>query len=131
MSRKQQMDNQFDTLSRSYHDNYLQYATTGKESYKTAYESAEEGLKSIVDSLNKQVHDNSVTINETLGSNAKSMLAEKQSDLNNIGIGIHKQKDRVTAAQMRQPPPPPPVSHQSQYTLIGVLLVTIVILQVF
>ena len=55
------MDNQFDTLSRSYHDNYLQYATTGKESYKTAYESAEKGLKSIIESLSKQVHDNTET----------------------------------------------------------------------
>jgi len=125
------MDNQFNTLSRSYHDNYLQYATTGKESYKTAYESAEKGLQSILDSLNKQVHDNTTAIKDTLGSNGKSMLAEKQSNLNNIGIGIHNQKDRVTAAKMREPPPPVPFSHQSQYTLIGVLLVTIVLLQVF
>jgi hypothetical protein len=125
------MDNQFNTLSRSYHDNYLQYATTGKESYKTAYESAEQGLQSILDSLNKQVHDNTTAINDTLGSNAKSVLTEKQDALNNIGIGIHNQKDRVTAAHMRQPPPPVPFSHQTQYNLIGVLLVTIVLLQVF
>jgi len=125
------MDNQFDTLSRSYHDNYLQYATTGTESYKTAYESAEQGILSILDSLSKQVHDNTTAINDSLGSNAKSVLAEKKDGLNNIGMGIHNQKDRVTAAQMRQPPPPVPFSHQSQYTLIGVLLVTIVLLQVF
>mgnify|MGYP002654671728 CR=1 FL=1 len=131
MSRKQQMDNQFDTLSRTYHDNYLQYATTGKESYKKAYEAAEDGLQSIIDSLSKQVHDNTTSINDALGSNAKSMFADKQDALNNIGIEIHKQRDRVTAAQMRQPPPPVPFSHQTQYNLIGVLLVTIVLLQVF
>ncbi len=125
------MDNQFDTLSRSYHDNYLQYSTTGKESYKTAYEAAEKGLQSIIDSLSKQVHENTTAINDTLGSNASSDLAAKQDSLNNIGIGIHKQRDRVTAAQMRQPPPPVPFSHQTQYNLIGVLLVTIVLLQVF
>jgi hypothetical protein len=124
------MDNQFDTLSRSYHDNFLQYATTGKDSYKKAYESAEQGLQSILDSLSKQIHDNTTAINDTLGSNAKSVFAEKQDALNNIGIGIHNQKDRVIAAQMRQPPPPVPFSHQPQYTLIGVLLVTIVLLQV-
>jgi hypothetical protein len=125
------MDNQFDTLSRSYHDNYLQYSTTGKESYKTSYEAAEKGLQSIIDSLSKQVHENTTAINDTLGSNASSDLAAKQDSLNNIGIGIHKQRDRVTAAQMRQPPPPVPFSHQTQYNLIGVLLVTIVLLQVF
>lgn len=124
------MDSQFDTLSRSYHDNYLQYATTGKESYKSAYESAEKGLQKIIETLRKQIHDNTTAINDTLGSNAQSLLADKQDGLMNIGIGIHKQRDRVTAAQMRQPPPPLPFSHDSQYTLIGVLLVTIVILQV-
>jgi hypothetical protein len=124
------MDSQFDTLSRSYHDNYLQYATTGKESYKTAYESAEKGLQNIIETLRKQIHENTTAINDTLGSNAQSLLADKQDGLMNIGIGIHHQKDRVTAAQMRKPPPPVPFSHQSQYTLIGVLLVTIVLLQV-
>lgn len=124
------MDNQFDTLTRSYHDNYLQHATTGKASYKSAYEKAEQGLKAIIDSLSKQVQENSKNIKDTLGSNAQSLLDEKKSALTNIGTGIHEQKDRVVGAQMRIPPTPPPFSHYNQYTLIGALLVTIVILQI-
>jgi hypothetical protein len=124
------MDSQFDTLSRSYHDNYLQYATTGNESYKSAYESAEKGLQTILDSLRTQIHNNTTAINDTLGSNAKSIIADKQDGLMNIGIGIHNQKDRVTAAKMRLPPPPVPFSHGTQYSIIGALIVTIVLLQV-
>jgi len=125
------MDSQFNTLSRSYHDNYIEYATTGKKAYKSAYEKAEQGIKSIIDSLKKQVHDNSTNIQDTLGSNAKSLLSDKHDALNNIGRGIHEQKDRVVEAQMRLPPTPPPFSHNTQYTILGSLVVAIVLLQVF
>ena len=125
------MDSQFNTLSRSYHDNYIEYATTGKKAYKSAYEKAEEGLKSVIDSLKKQIHENTTNIKDTLGSNAKSLLVEKQNGLNNIGRGIHQQKDRVVEAQMRLPPTPPPFSHQTQYTVLGALVVAIALLQVF
>jgi F0F1-type ATP synthase membrane subunit b/b' len=125
------MDNQFNTLSRSYHDNYIQYKTTGKDSYKNAYESAEKGLQSIIDSLKKQVDGNRKEIKDALGSNAKSLWSEKQQQMTNIGMGIQEQKDRVTAAKMRQPPPPPPFSHQTQYIVLGSMLAAIVLLQVF
>lgn len=124
------MDNQFDTLSRSYHDNYIEYKTTGKNSYKTAYESAAKGLQAIIDSLKGQVDANRKEIKDAMGSNAKSLWSEKQEQLTNIGLGIQKQKDRVVAAQMRQPPPPPPFSHQTQYIVLGSMLAAIVILQV-
>lgn len=124
------MDNQFDTLSRSYHDNYIEYKTTGKNSYKTAYESAAKGLQAIIDSLKGQVDANRKEIKDAMGSNAKSLWSEKQEQLTNIGLGIQKQKDRVVAAQMRQPLPPPPFSHQTQYIVLGSMLVAIVILQV-
>jgi len=125
------MDNQFETLSRSYHDNYIEYATTGNSTYKTAYESAEEGLQSIINSLKSQVDTNTQNIKDTMGGNAKALFADKQAALRGIGVGIHKEKDRVKEAQMRLPPPPHPVSYQSQYMIIGGLLVTTLILQFF
>jgi guanylate kinase len=125
------MDSQFETLSRSYHDNYIEYSTTGNKSYKTAYESAEKGLQSIINSLKSKVDTNAQNIKDTMNGNAKTIFSDKQAALRGIGEGIHKEKDRVVEAQMRLPPPPHPVSYQSQYTIIGGLLVASLILQFF
>jgi guanylate kinase len=125
------MDSQFDTLSRSYHDNYIEYATTGNKSYKTSYEAAEKGLKSIVNSLKSQVDKNAQNIKDVVGGNAKTLFAEKQAALKSIGLGIHTEKDRVVEAQMRLPPPPPPVSYQTQYIMIVGLLATIALMPFF
>lgn len=125
------MDNQFETLSRSYHDNYIEYATTGNKTYKTAYESAEKGLQTIIDSLKSKVDTNSQNIKDVVSANAKTIFADKQAALMSIGAGIHNQKDRVVEAQMRLPPPPHPVSYETQYMIIGGLLVTTLILQFF
>jgi len=125
------MDSQFNTLSRSYHDNYIEYATTGNDTYKTAYESAEKGLQSIIASLKSKVDTNTQNIKDTMGSNAKTLFADKQAALRGIGVGIHTEKDRVKEAQMRLPPPPPPVSYQTQYIIIGGLVAATLILQFF
>lgn len=125
------MDNQFETLSRSYHDNYIQYATTGVKTYKTAYESAEEGLQSIINSLKSKVDTNSQNIKDVVSANAKTLFAEKRAALRSIGLGIHTEKDRVVEAQMRLPPPPPPVSYQTQYIMIVGLLATIALMPFF
>jgi hypothetical protein len=125
------MDSQFNTLSRSYHDNYIQYATTGVASYKTAYEAAQQGLDTILNNLKKEVDTNSQNIKDSTGSDAGALFLDKQNGLNNIGDGIRHQRDRVTAAKMRQPPPPVPVSYTTQYYIVGGLMVTIVLLQFF
>lgn len=43
------MDNQFHTLAKSYIDNYVEYAKTNTPAYKTAYQSAEQGIQSILE----------------------------------------------------------------------------------
>jgi hypothetical protein len=56
------MDTQFTTLTRSYHDNYLQYALTGNPTYQTAYENAKDGLDTIISSLQSEVDEQESTI---------------------------------------------------------------------
>jgi uncharacterized protein YukE len=120
------MDSQFNTLSRSYHDNYIQYSVTGVESYKTAYEAAQQGLDTILSTLKSEVDTNTQSLS---GPNAAALFQDKQNSLNSIGEAIRKQKDRVTEAKMRQPPPPTPVSYQNHYTLLVCLLGSIVLIQ--
>jgi hypothetical protein len=123
------MDNQFTTLSRSYRDNYLQYSLTGNNTYKTAYEAAKEGLDNIIQSMTTEVKTNSTNLKNAVGADAASLFRDNQDSLSNVGGAIHKQKDRVVAAQMRQPPAPPSPSYITQYLVISGLLGTIVLLQ--
>ena len=123
------MDNQFTTLSRSYRANYLQYSLTGNQTYKTAYEAAKQGLDNIIQSMTTEVETNSQNLRNAVGTDAASLFQDKQAGLSNVGGAIHKQKDRVVEAQMRQPPSPPSPSYITQYLVISGLLGTIVLLQ--
>lgn len=123
------MDNQFTTLSRSYRDNYLQYSLTGNQTYKTAYEAAKQGLDNIIQSMTTEVETNSQNLRNAVGADAASLFQDKQMGLGNVGSAIHKQKDRVVEAQMRQPPAPPAPSYITQYLVISGMLGAIVLLQ--
>ena len=123
------MDNQFTTLSRSYRDNYLQYSLTGNKTYKSAYESAKQGLDSIIQSLTSEVKTNTKNLKNAVGVDAVSLFQSKQAGLSSVGAAIHKQKDRVVEGQMRQPPAPPTPSYIPQYLAISGLLGAIVLLQ--
>ena len=123
------MDNQFTTLSRSYRDNYLQYSLTGNNTYKTAYEAAKQGLDNIIQSMTNEVETNSSNLRNAVGADAASLFQDKQAGIGNVGSAIHKQKDRVVEAQMRQPQAPPTPSYITQYLIISGLLGAIVLLQ--
>lgn len=123
------MDNQFTTLSRSYRDNYLQYSVTGNKTYKSAYEAAKQGLDNIIQSMTAEVQTNSQNLKNAVGADAASLFQDQQAGLGNVGAAIHKQKDRVVEAQMRQPPAAPAPSYITQYLVISGLLGTIVLLQ--
>lgn len=94
------MDSQFVTLTRSFHDNYMQHQLTGSKSSQSAYEHAEKGLQKII-----------------------SDIKTKITPVDTVDIpDIISQKDEHTAAQMRQPAPETP-SYIYQYVAIGVLAV--------
>ena len=121
MSRKQQMDSQFNTLSRSYHDNYIQYKTTGKSSYKSAYESAAQGLESIIQSLQDQVDETNQNIQDAVGQDAAQAFKNKQATLANIGVKLQKENDRIVGGQLRDPSVIASPSYTGQYIAIFLL----------
>ena len=95
------MDKQFTTLTSSYYDNYLQSKLTGNSSYQNSYMSAEEGIQSILSSLQDQVNTQNQQINSFYQADVEGKLRSLQSDITSTQRTILKEKDEATAASMR------------------------------
>jgi hypothetical protein len=120
------MDNQFNTLMRSYHDNYLQFKLTGNAKYQIAYEAAEQGLDAIVLAKNQAVQSDAQNIESTLGTDAENKMKDVKSQSVHLGQGLVNQNDEEVAAQMRNiATTAAPVSLTTQYIILGVLVATI------
>lgn len=125
------MDNQFNTLMRSYHDNYLQFKLTGNTKYQTAYEAAEKGLDAIVLAKNQEVQSDAQNIQSTLGADSENKMKDVKSQSVHLGRGLIEQHDEEVESEMRlSAPVQTPVTPIFQYVAIGVMVATIVALSV-
>ena len=119
------MDGQFNTLVRSYHDNYIQYKLTGGQSYQNAYMSAQEGIQTILDSLQKQASDQQAQISDFYKSDVEGKIRDTQSDITKYQKKIVRTEDEIEAAKMRSetPLPSPPIQTplMSQYIALSIL----------
>lgn len=128
------MDSQFTTLTRSYHDNFLQYAITGGAAYQTAYESAKEGLNNIIASMQSEVDSQSGTISDFYKSGTESKLRDLKSQTTDAKRNIVSGHDELTSAKMRLvPQTATPVSpnYTSYYFIVGGLTVAAIVLNMF
>lgn len=95
------MDSQFNTLARSYHDNFLEYKLTGKPSYQEAYKSAQKDMDNIIsimsDENSKQKKDISDFYNQDLEGKMRDTRYEKQDTQRKIV----SENDQLISAQMR------------------------------
>jgi hypothetical protein len=95
------MDSQFNTLIRSYHDNFLQYRLTGNTSYQNSYQSAQQGIETILSNLesenSKQRKDMSDFYNEDVEGKLRNLKSETRSTRRKIV----SENDQVIAAEMR------------------------------
>ncbi len=130
------MDTQFNTLTRSYHDNYIQYKITGSQTYQTAYQAAEEGLQTILNSLQDQVTQQTAQISDFYNKDVEGKLRDTQSDMRKYQRKILKTEDAIEAAKMRsevpQPSPPIQTPIMGQYialSILGVLALGLMALQ--
>jgi type VII secretion effector (TIGR04197 family) len=125
------MDSQFTTLTRSYHDNYLQYTLTGNESYQTAYEAAKTGLDNIISSLESEVADQESVISNFYKSDVEGKMRDLKSgilDTKRLGVSI---QDQHTASKMREVPQSvnlTSANYTPYYVTAGVLIVFSVVL---
>lgn len=125
------MDNQFTTLTKSYYDNFLQYRLTGNASYQNSYMSAEQGIQSILASLQDQVNSQNQQISSFYSSDVEGKLKNIQSDMRSTQRNILSNSDEAVAATMRNTSVSQPISSSvptSYMIATGVLAATYVLL---
>ena len=124
------MDSQFNKLVSSYSDNYIQYKITGGENYKSAYDSAKQGLDTIISKTEEEVKSGNDKISSFYKSGIEQKMAELDSANKQLQRGITVQRDDLEAAKLRGVVPSNSVSTW-QYITLGVLGATILGLSLF
>ncbi len=126
------MDSQFNSLMNSYNSNYVQYKVTGNKSYETAYNSAKQGLESILNNFKEQVGTEKKDIADFYQSNADEKAMESGQKNRKLQRGILVEKDEIASAKIRneQPTDPalPDLITNTQYFLLGGLGFAILVL---
>ena len=121
------MDSQFNTLISSYRDNYVQYKVTGNTKFQSAYESAQQGIQTILNSLENEVSNEKQEINNFYSKDVEGQLQKTNSKSRYLRTGIMDEHDLTKTAEIRQsqlsPTPSKPTITSSQYTILGVLTV--------
>jgi hypothetical protein len=119
------MDSQFNTLTQSFHDNYLQYKITGDSKYQTGYKSAQQGLDAILSSMKQSVASGKADLHDFYKSGVEERIQQLDSEQKSIQSGIRQSQDEYIASQMRLPSSTsqPIVIPTSKYITIGVLTV--------
>jgi hypothetical protein len=125
------MDGQFTTLMRSYHDNYVQYALTGGPAYQNAFKSAQDGLDTIIASLQAEVDEQKKSINAFYQTNPEKSIRDLESSTMDTKRQLVSQDDLLTAAKLRNEVPNTGAPSVSGFYLpIGILAGLTVLLTV-
>jgi len=126
------MDSQFNSLLRSYSDNYIQFKVTGNSRYQQGYTSAQQGLDSIISQLQTTVDAQKQQIGAFYKSGVEQKLVDLEQRKRFLQRGLVSEKDEIVAAQMRsQSPAISQISIQPwQYVALGILSATAIGLSV-
>ena len=119
------MDSQFNKLKQAHSDNYIQFKVTGNSNYQTAYQSAQQGLDSIIDQVSEAVKTDKKGMSDFYKSGVEQRLQQLDQNNKQLQRGILSEKDEITAARMRENnlPPTPSSVTTTQWITLGVLLV--------
>jgi hypothetical protein len=117
------MDNTFASLSRQYHDNYLQYVLTANPSYQSAYQTAQEGLDKLIQGLESEVNTDREQVSSFFKEDVEGRLRDLRGKSLKEQHGLLETKDQITAARRRMTPPALPAeqSYKTQYIILGSL----------
>jgi hypothetical protein len=130
----QMADNQFNTLVRSYRDNYIQHRVTGDMKFQKSYSGAEKGIQNIICGLQKKVDDQTKSIDTLYSSKLDDSVKKLQGEQETLQYGIVKEHDLKKAAEERQSElsttmPTPAPSMTGYYITIGALVIAIAVSQ--
>lgn len=125
------MDSQFNSLLKSYSDNYIQFKVTGSQKYQQGYESAQKGIDSILSQLKDVVNEQKQQISDFYKSGVEQKVSQLSQRNSFLQRDIVSEKDEIEAANMRAEHPVaiPPVQTW-QYVALGILGVSAVGLSV-
>ena len=115
------MDSQFNELRRSYHDNFLEYRVTGDPKYKTAYESAGEGIRTIIAGIEADVSARKKEIADFYTENTEEKLNDLRAKSRELKAGLAAEDDLLKAASMRQESVSALPSFKTHFVGLGVL----------
>lgn len=124
------MDSQFNTLLRSYSDNYIQFKITGNPRYQKAYTTAQESLESILSQMRNSVDAQKQEMSEFYKSGVEQKITELNQRNRFLQRGLVSESDEVVAAHMRSQSPELPPIQTWQYVTLGLLGATAVALSV-
>ena len=97
------MDSQFTKLMSSYHDNYMEFKTTGDSKYQTAYQSAQTGLDNILANYQSQSDTQKISMADFYKSGVEQKLREQQASMRELRGDLMSEKDAAAAAKLRAP----------------------------
>lgn len=120
------MDAQFNTLIRSYHDNFLEYKMTGSSSYQQSYKSAQEGIDTILSSMDSQNSTQKKEIKDFYDQDVEGNIRNLHSQRRDTQKKILSGNDQVISAEMRsqtttQSIPSQTPSMTNRYIALGVM----------
>lgn len=118
------MDTQFNTLIRSYHDNYLQYKISGNSAYQQPYQLAKEGIETILSTMENENSQKQRDITTFQSQNVEEKLRDIQSQKTSNQRKIITENDQLISAEMRSKAvesPAPEESMTSRYIALGVM----------
>lgn len=95
------MDSQFNTLIRSYHDNYLQYKISGNSSYQQSYQLAKEGIETILSTMENENAEKQKNITAFQSQNIEEKIRDIQSQKTANKRKVITQNDQLVSAEMR------------------------------
>ena len=115
------MDSQFNALTQSFNSNYIQYKVTGNPSYQTGYQAAQDGLNSIIQSMQDEISAEKSSISDFFKSGVEEKLNNLQAKNRKLQRGILTEQDDIAASKMRnsQSMAPPILISTTQYILLG------------
>ena len=115
------MDSQFNTLTQSFSNNYIEFQVTGDPKYQSAYTSSMQGLQNIINSLKQTVDDQKKNISDFYRSGIVENIQENEANKKLMQRGILTQTDNIVANDMRENTPVPVESVSlNQYIALGV-----------
>lgn len=119
------MDGQFNTLVRSYHDNFLQYKLTGNAAYQNSYQSAQQGIETILSNLESENSKQKKDITNFYSEDVEGNLRDLQSQTRDTRRKIASENDQIIAAQMRTTGLSTPVepTMTNRYIALGIMSV--------